>query len=306
MPVLLGLATSQAQGCRTSNFFKFEKWCAWTSFCLFLIYTPLLVLNMFGSGEPQRATGEFADLAMTTLGSLFRTLEQRQGTVVLPLCDQLTRFFPDAVECTMSEGAVAMLYTYVDLAACIFLYIAFFWLKLFQKKEAEYLDRYLLEKAGRARGALSVDLVFSFFPLFPPSLSLSCRPASHPPSLPPSLPFSARYTITASDFTVRVTNLPPKVSETDLKVHFARALNLPVTEVALGYDNAQEIEQHKMRGRLMKLRGRLVNRCRYLNGQLKGNESIRAVLSAGQDTVIIRQEAPLPPWRIPPLSLPPL
>lgn len=126
-------------GSGTSNFFKFEKWCAWTSLCLFVIYTPLLVLNMFGSRKPQRATGEFADLAMTTLGSLFRTL--KQGTVVLPLCDQLTRFFPDAVECTMSEGAVAMLYTYVDLAACIFLYIAFCWLKVFQKKEAEYLDR---------------------------------------------------------------------------------------------------------------------------------------------------------------------
>jgi hypothetical protein len=63
------------------------------------------------------------------------------------------------------------------------------------------------------------------------------------------------------------------VTETDLKVHFARALNLSVTQVALGHDNAQEIEQHKLRGRLMKLRGRLVNRCRYLNGQLRGNLS---------------------------------
>ena len=124
-----------------SNFFKFEKWCAWTSFCLFLIYTPLLVLNMFGSGEPQKGTGSFMDLAMTTLGSLFRTLERRQGTVMLPLCDQLTRSFPDAVNCTLSEARVAMLYTHLDLAACIFLFIAFSWLKTFQKKEEQYLDR---------------------------------------------------------------------------------------------------------------------------------------------------------------------
>ena len=269
-------------GSGTSNFFKFEKWCAWTSLCLFLIYSPLLVLNVFGSGERVRATGRFADLAMTTLGSLFQTLEQRQGTVVLPLCEQLTRYFPAAVECTMSIRAVAMLYTHVDIAACIFLYIAFVWLKIFQKKEAQYLDRYVVREGrqgARVRGVVCVDplLLVSFVFLLPP-FGLSSHSASNlPPSLPPPpLPLSlppSRYTITASDFTARITNLPPKVTETDLKVHFARALNLPVTQVALGYDNAQEIEQHKLRGRIMKRRNVVMNRCRYLNEQLGGNES---------------------------------
>lgn len=205
-------------GAGNSNFFKFEKWAAWTMLILTGICTPMLLINTFGSGEPVRATGGLRDLVATTLGNLIRTLDRRQGTVAVPFCAGLTRLYPAALDCTLTETQVAMLYTYTDVAACLFLYVSFLWMKAFQKREAQYLDR---------------------------------------------------HTVTASDFTVQVTNVPPAVTETDLKVHFARALNLPVVQVALGYDNAQEIEQHKERGVLMKKRNYVVNRCRFINGELQ-------------------------------------
>lgn len=113
------------------------------------------------------------------------------------------------------------------------------------------------------------------------------------PSLPPSL--YRRYTITASDFTVRVTNLPPKVTETDLNVHFARALNLPVIQTAFGYDNAEEIEKHKLRGQLVKVRRRLVSRCRYINEQLSGSESSMSTSTSNNGSFLSKVQRWL--WR---------
>jgi len=77
--------------------------------------------------------------------------------------------------------------------------------------------------------------------------------------------------VTAGNYTVQITNIPANVTEADIKVHFARTLNLPVTQVTLGYNNAPKIEKHKLRGSLMKRRHLVVNRCRYLKQQLACN-----------------------------------
>jgi hypothetical protein len=105
------------------------------------------------------------------------------------------------------------IYTYIDIAGCLFLFVSFFWMKQFQKQEDRILDR---------------------------------------------------HAVTASDFTVKVTNLPPRVSEAALRAHFARVLEVPVAEVAIAFDDGALIEQHKLRGLLLKRRDYVVNRIRYI------------------------------------------
>lgn len=74
-----------------------------------------------------------------------------------------------------------------------------------------------------------------------------------------------RHAVTASDFTVKVTGLPPAgVSEAALRAHFARVLEVPVADVAVAFDDGALIEQHKLRGALLRRRDYVVNRIRYV------------------------------------------
>lgn len=74
-----------------------------------------------------------------------------------------------------------------------------------------------------------------------------------------------RHAVTASDFTVKVSGLPPTVSEAALRAHFARVLEVPVAEVAVAFDDGALIEQYKLRGLLVRRRDHVVNRIRYIN-----------------------------------------
>lgn len=96
-------------GSGLTNYFKCLKWQAWTTFCLFLLYLPQLILNAFGDGAPLPTNGRFEAVAKTTLGGLMRTLQVQGGVVVIPLCERLTAtYFPGSVECTISRARLAM------------------------------------------------------------------------------------------------------------------------------------------------------------------------------------------------------
>lgn len=76
--------------------------------------------------------------------------------------------------------------------------------------------------------------------------------------------FLDRHAVTASDFTVKITNLPPTVTEAALRAHFARVFEVPVAEVAIAHDDGALLERHKLRGVLLRRRDYVVNRIRYI------------------------------------------
>lgn len=89
-----------------------QKWQAWTTFCLFLLYLPQLLLNAFGDGAPVPTSGGFDAVAKTTLGNLMRTLAVQNGVVEIPLCERLTSaYFPESIRCTIDWPRLAMVRT---------------------------------------------------------------------------------------------------------------------------------------------------------------------------------------------------
>lgn len=72
-----------------------------------------------------------------------------------------------------------------------------------------------------------------------------------------------RSTVTASDYTMRIFNIPKDTNEAQLAVHFAKISEDSVAEVHLAYKNAKEIKEYFKRGKLMKKRFNVVQRIRY-------------------------------------------
>jgi hypothetical protein len=79
-----------------------------------------------------------------------------------------------------------------------------------------------------------------------------------------------KNTVSASDYTVVVSNLPKKCNEMEMRAHFAQVTGYAVADVFFAYDNAEQIEHYKTRGRLMKERYRLVQLYRFHNS-VKGS-----------------------------------
>mmetsp|Transcript_4672 Transcript_4672/g.6635 ORF Transcript_4672/g.6635 Transcript_4672/m.6635 type:complete len:427 (-) Transcript_4672:9-1289(-) len=72
-----------------------------------------------------------------------------------------------------------------------------------------------------------------------------------------------RNTVNASDYTIRVTSIPPVVSERELAVHFANLTDEAVAEVSLAFKNSKEISLYFKRGHLVRERFHCVTRIRY-------------------------------------------
>lgn len=66
-----------------------------------------------------------------------------------------------------------------------------------------------------------------------------------------------KCSISPSDYTVLVSNLPPNCTEIDIKVYFARLMAEAVSEIVFVYDDEECIETFQNRGALIKKRNRL-------------------------------------------------
>lgn len=73
-----------------------------------------------------------------------------------------------------------------------------------------------------------------------------------------------RNTITPSDYTVCVTNLPKKVTEEEIRRHFMRLLNYQVVAVNMAYDNEAEILAYQNRGTLVKEHYEVTEKIKFL------------------------------------------
>ena len=104
-----------------------------------------------------------------------------------------------------------------------------------------------------------------------------------------------RDTVTASDFTIRITSIPEDTTEKDLGVHFARVTGQAVAAVHLAFNNAQELNMYIQRGKIVAARYHCVQRIRYAKTTLKDDSKRRRLLKTllrerDSLTLLVKQE----------------
>ncbi len=87
-----------------------------------------------------------------------------------------------------------------------------------------------------------------------------------------------RDTVTASDYTIRITSLPDDTTERELAVHFAKITGQAVAAVHLAFNNAHEINMYIQRGKIVAARYHCVQRIRHAKTTLKDNSKRRKLL----------------------------
>lgn len=120
-----------------TNYFKFLKWLIWVSFTWAIISTPLLVTNINNAYNQHESQG-FTDLAQTTVGNLAPHDANATISIRLPGCDP--DIFGDT-NCYLNRDTVGTFYVSLDLAGVLFVFLAFLWLSLYERKEEATLDK---------------------------------------------------------------------------------------------------------------------------------------------------------------------
>ena len=104
-----------------------------------------------------------------------------------------------------------------------------------------------------------------------------------------------RSTVTASDYTIRLTSVPEDTTEKDLAIHFAESTGEAVAAVHLAFNNSREIEMYVQRGKVMQQRHKCVQRIRYEKTMIKENRGqrkrLRKLMREREDlTLLVRQK----------------
>jgi hypothetical protein len=104
-----------------------------------------------------------------------------------------------------------------------------------------------------------------------------------------------RSTITANDYTIRLTSVPDDTTEKDLAVHFAGVTGEAVAAVHLAFNNAQEINMYIQRGKIVAARYHIVQRIRHAKSTMKDNPKRRKLLKKlmrerDELTLLVRQK----------------
>jgi hypothetical protein len=119
-------------GSGVTNYFKFLKWCCWVMFILAVVHTPSLVLNSLGAVSQYESVG----LASTTVGNLGDSFNVT--TIKIPFCNE-DEF--QQHDCTIDKSELAYFYALLDCMATGFVLVGWLWLRSFEKKESDNLDR---------------------------------------------------------------------------------------------------------------------------------------------------------------------
>jgi len=104
-----------------------------------------------------------------------------------------------------------------------------------------------------------------------------------------------RSTVTASDYTIRLTSVPEDTTEKELAMHFAEVTGEAVAAVHLAFNNAKEINMYVQRGKVMQQRYKGVQRIRYEKTMMKENRGqkkrLRKLMREREDlTLLVRQK----------------
>ncbi|KAL9185465.1 hypothetical protein ACHAXT_003242 [Thalassiosira profunda] len=104
-----------------------------------------------------------------------------------------------------------------------------------------------------------------------------------------------RSTVSAADYTIRLTSVPADTTEKELAIHFAELTGQAVSAVHLAFNNAREIDMYVQRGKVMQQRYNCVQRIRYEKKMLKQNQGrkkrLRKLMREREDlTILVRQK----------------
>eukprot|EP01038_Epipyxis_sp_PR26KG_P011622 gene11622-15564_t len=121
-------------GSGATNYFKFMKWCFWLFAILTIISLPLVVLNLYG---PYEANIGLKGLAKTTAGNLAPSIANTTLSLQIPGCNT----FLKGLDCNLTRKSMTLFVSYVDIAICSVIIIAFIWLKTFETIEEETLNK---------------------------------------------------------------------------------------------------------------------------------------------------------------------
>jgi len=102
-------------------------------FILSFIHVPCVVFNIFGTSMQYESNL----LALTTLGNLGAASNVTE--VRIPGCNEEQYHFADT--CTILKNKLAFFYSILDAVGTIFIIIGWMWLRIFEKREVENLNR---------------------------------------------------------------------------------------------------------------------------------------------------------------------
>lgn len=119
-----------------TNYFKFLKWCIWLFFTLSLITIIQTIINSNGAGYLSHQG--LSHLAVTTVGNLDFTASNSTYLVSVALCEG---FNLDHTACEPKKSQLGELYSAIDIIVSIVVLMAFLWLRKFQYKEEQDLDK---------------------------------------------------------------------------------------------------------------------------------------------------------------------
>mmetsp|Transcript_27364 Transcript_27364/g.45898 ORF Transcript_27364/g.45898 Transcript_27364/m.45898 type:complete len:1511 (+) Transcript_27364:125-4657(+) len=122
-------------GSGVTNYFKFIKWCFWLFAVLFVISFPAIVLNRSGPNESN--TG-LRTLAQTTAGNLVSSFANTTVILKIPGCNSYGTY---DVNCDFDKASLAEFYMMIDILVMVVSFVAFLWLRYFEKYEERMLAK---------------------------------------------------------------------------------------------------------------------------------------------------------------------
>jgi len=141
-------------GVGLSLYFKFLKWLGWTSFFMFLIVLPEVIVNTWGVNNDAMMDGMHA-LSMGNLGEL-------NGTIMVPCWGEYVQ--QGVQQCPMKRSDIAWLYSILDCAAMALFFLSYLWLKKSEEAESAHFKN--------VGGISSVSDYTLLIDSFPPDLTI--------------------------------------------------------------------------------------------------------------------------------------
>ena len=224
-------------------YFKFAKWLSWVFFVLSLLWLPAIVTNTYGIGVPEQSGTAW--LAMTTIGNLGDSVNN--SAVTMPGCAAFKAIIDPIL--------------------------------LDDEWRSDLLDRNnsILETCSLSKNTISqtyaiLDIITVLF------LGIAIAWLRRFEDI--EIKAHNRNTVSPADYTLKVRRIPPDTREDELVKHIESVLRPrvqsglhKVARIALGYNNEDQIQGFRKRGKLLQQLFTCVSSIRYLRTTL-GKERV--------------------------------
>ena len=124
-------------GSGVTNYFKFIKWGFWLMLILTVVSIPVLIVNVEGPNESNKGLQE---LARTTAGNLVSADSSQSLSLPIPLCPGYS-LDGSSLNCRLDRRSLSSYYMAIDIVIVSITFVAFLWLRQFQKIEEKNLER---------------------------------------------------------------------------------------------------------------------------------------------------------------------